>query len=89
VDIDVQSARPTWGDETEATEVARDKAAYVGCQSTSPAMAADPRYEMRIDIDNSNAVPAGMYLAMLSLGNTTRVELRWTPMVSQVVTDCR
>jgi hypothetical protein len=86
VDIDVAFATPAWGEETEAAEVAHEKAVYVGCPSSSPAMAADPYYEMRIDIDKGSGgdrpLPAGMHLATLSQGNTTRVELRWTPTVN-------
>ena len=86
VDVSVAAAAPAWGAETEAAEGAGlEKAVYVGCEVRSPAAASDPHYPMLIEIaagaGEGGGVPAGMYLAVLSEGNSTRVELRWTPAV--------
>ena len=86
VDVSVAAAAPAWGAETEAAEGAGlEKAVYVGCEVRSPAAASDPHYPMLIEIPagagEGGGVPAGLYVAVLSEGNSTRVELRWTPAV--------
>ena len=87
VDMSVGAAAPAWGAETEAQEgPGRERAAFVGCAGRSAASAADPHYAMRIDIAGAaggggGGAGMGVYLATLSQGNVTRVELRWLPEV--------